>query len=188
MDIPAIRDLITRSQGQGTYEEYALMYETLVRRAPCALLIFGVGRDSPLWIDTNVGGRTVFLESVAEWAAIARTTTPGIEVRDISYGPWRRFMWPMLRNAPQLLELRGLPSDIADARWDVILVDAPRGTTWRRPGRMRSVRTAAVLAASGADVFVHDCHRTVERESADQFLGADRLVAQAGTMRHYRPS
>ncbi len=187
MDIPAIRDLLSQSQGQGTYEEYALVYEVLARRAPCALLIFGVGRDSPLWINANAGGRTVFLESVAKWATFARSATPGIDVRDIGYGPWRRFMWPLLRRTPRLLELSGLPADIRDTVWDVILVDAPRGTTWRRPGRMRSVCTAAARAAPGADVFVHDCHRTVERESADQFLGAHNLVAEAGTMRHYRP-
>lgn len=138
-------------------------------------------------LSLTAGGRTVFLESVPTWAAFARTATPGIDVRDIRYGPWRRFMWPMLRRAPHLLELRDLPADVRNSTWDVILVDAPRGTTWRSPGRMRSVRTAATRAAPGADVFVHDCHRTVERESADQFLGADNLVAQAGTMRHYRP-
>ncbi len=186
MEIPAIRQLLAQSQGQGTYEEYALVYEVLTRRAPCSLLIFGVGRDSALWMNANAGGRTVFLESIPKWAAFARGATPGIDVRDISYGLWRRFMWPLLRHAPSLLELRGLPDDVRNTAWDVILVDAPRGTTWRRPGRMRSVYTASVRSAKGADVFVHDCHRTVERESADQFLGEHNLVAQAGTMRHYR--
>lgn len=177
-----------QSQGQGTYEEYALVYALLAKRAPCSLLVFGVGRDSPLWIDANSGGRTVFLESIPKWAAFARTATPGIDVRDIRYGPWRRFMWPLLRRAPKILELRNLPADVRDTAWDVILVDAPRGTSWRRPGRMRSVCTAALRAAPNADVFVHDCHRTVERQSADQFLGEHNLVAQAGTMRHYRRS
>ncbi len=83
--------------------------------------------------------------------------------------------------------MRDLPPEVRDTEWDVVLVDAPRGTRWYRPGRMKSIYTASVLAdPSGGDVFVHDCHRRVEREASDRFLGPEQLVKEAGSMRHYR--
>lgn len=187
MSEAAIRELVASNPGQATVEEYLLVNGVLSQRAPCRLLVFGVGRDSPLWLDVNRGGTTVFLEDVREWAAFARKATPGIVVHDVSYGLTRRFMWRWLRHSPERLMMHDLPADVRSTPWDVILVDAPRGTRWSAPGRMKSVYTAAQLGAkAGADVFVHDCHRAVERESADQFLTPERFVAQAGSMRHYR--
>jgi hypothetical protein len=183
----AIRALVERNPGQATFEEYELVRDVVRGRAPCSMLVFGVGRDSQLWLDANEGGRTVFLEDVAEWAQLARQAVPGIVVHDVRYGLARRFMWPILRHFERTLLLTGLPREVRDGDWDVILVDAPRGTRWYRAGRMKSVYTASVLGGrSGADVFVHDCHRTVERESADRFLRPERLVTQTGSMRHYR--
>ena len=150
-------------------------------------MVFGVGRDSGLWLRANAGGMSLFLEDVPEWASFARSAVEGIVVHDIRYGVARRFMWPFLRHFERSLFLSNLPRDVVETPWDIILVDAPRGTRWYRAGRMKSVYTASVLAArTSGDVFVHDCHRRVERESCDQFLGANRLVAQAGSMRHYR--
>ncbi len=188
MSEAAIRALVASNPGQATVDEYLLVYRVLAERAPCRLLVFGVGRDTPLWLDVNRGGTTVFLEDVKRWAAFAREASPGSTVYDVDYGLMRRCMWPLMRRlSPTHLFMDDLPADVRDTPWDVILVDAPRGTNWKAPGRMKSVYTAAVLGAkSGADVFVHDCHRAVERESADQFLRPDRFVAQAGTMRHYR--
>ncbi len=192
MSDEAIRELVRENPGQATYEEYKLVHDVVLRRAPCAMLVFGVGRDSSLWLDANRGGRTVFLEDVAEWAAFAREAVPGIEVHDVTYGTLRVF-WPILKHFEERLWMDALPGDVADTAWDVILVDAPRGTRWYRAGRMKSIYTASVLAREratggegGADVFVHDCHRRVEREASDRFLGAERLAAEAGSMRHYR--
>lgn len=183
----AIRTLVESNPGQATFEEYKLLHDVLVARAPCNMLVFGVGRDSSLWLDANAGGRVVFLEDVIEWAAFARSAVRGIVVHDVSYGAVRGFMWPVLRHFERTLFMADLPAEVLETDWDVIVVDAPRGTRWDRPGRMKSVYTAAVLGArSGADVFVHDCHRRVERESSDQFLRSERLVAQTGSMRHYR--
>jgi hypothetical protein len=183
----AVRALVESNPGQATFEEYKLVHDIVLERAPSNVLVFGVGRDSGLWLDANRGGRTVFLEDVPEWAQLARERNPGIVVHDVDYGIARRFMWPILHRFERSLLLTTLPADVLETGWNVILVDAPRGTRWYRPGRMRSVYTASVLGArSGADVFVHDCHRRVERESADRFLRPDRLVAQAGSMRHYR--
>jgi glucuronoxylan 4-O-methyltransferase len=183
----AIRELVTSNPGQGTFEEYKLVYDIVLERAPCALLVFGVGRDSALWLEANRGGTTVFLEDVREWADFARANVPGIVVHDVRYRA-RRFMWPLLRHAPGLLRMKDLPPEVESRAWDVILVDAPRGTRWYRAGRMKSIFTASALAEGGGtvDVFVHDCHRAVERAAADRFLRPERLVGQAGTMRRYR--
>jgi hypothetical protein len=183
----AIRELVERNPGQATFEEYRLVYDVLVDRAPCRMLVFGAGRDSELWLDANEGGTTVFLENARKWADFARQAIPGIVVHTVRY-PTLRVLWPLLRRVESLLLMRDLPESVSSEQWDVILVDAPRGTRWYRPGRMMSVYTASVLARQpgSTDVFVHDCHRKVEGESSDQFLGQERLVGQAGSMRHYR--
>lgn len=182
----AIRELVRENPGQATYEEYKLVHDVVTRRAPCNVLVFGVGRDSTLWLDANDGGTTVFLEDVAEWADFARKEVPGIEVHDVRYGTLRVF-WHLLKHFEERLWMDDLPSSVDETAWDVIVVDAPRGTRWYRPGRMKSIYSASVLGRrSGGDVFVHDTHRRVEREVSDRFLGAQRLAAQAGSMRHYR--
>ena len=183
----AIRELVESNPGQGTFDEYKLLHDVILPRAPCNVLVFGVGRDSRLWLDANAGGKTVFLEDVVEWADHARNEIPGIVIHSVKYGT-RRFLWPLLRHHESLLLMRDLPDDVMDTAWHVILVDAPRGTRWYRPGRMKSIYTGSVLGRRGeaTDVFVHDCHRKLERACSDQFLGDEHLVVQAGSMRHYR--
>ena len=183
----AIRELVARNPGQATVEEYQIVHETVVSRRPCNLLVFGAGRDSSLWIAANAGGPTVFLEDAPAWAESVRKDIPGITIHTVRY-PTLRVFWPLLRHAPSLLRMRDLPPAVSNGRWDVILVDAPRGTRWYRSGRMMSIYTASRLAREGqkCDVFVHDTHRTVERECCDEFFGPKLFVAQAGTMRHYR--
>ena len=187
MSTAAIRDLVARNPGQATVEEYQVVHETVVSRHPCNLLVFGAGRDSSLWIAANAGGTTVFLEDAAAWAENVRKDIPGITIHTVRYRTLRVF-WRLLRRMPSLLRMRDLPPDVTNARWDVILVDAPRGTRWYRSGRMMSIYTASRLARQGqvCDVFVHDTHRTVERQCCEEFFGAKLFVAQAGTMRHYR--
>lgn len=180
-----IRELVAGNPGQATVAEYKLVLDAVRRRAPCRMLVFGVGRDSTLWIDGNAGGTTVFLESIREWADHARAHVPGITVHEVRYRTLRG-LWPLYRRIPTMLEMRGLPDSVTRTPWDVVLVDAPMGTRWYKPGRMKSVYTARALAAPGADVFVHDCHRPVEREAGDAFLGPEHLVTQVDRMRHYR--
>ncbi|MDX1646580.1 MAG: hypothetical protein R3304_05515 [Longimicrobiales bacterium] len=182
-----IRTLVEENPGQASFEEYKLVHEVVSARAPCNLLVFGVGRDSALWMDTNAGGRTIFLEDVAKWAAYARERVPGITVHDVRYRTLR-ILWPLLRRFPGLLMMKDLPAGVKATEWDVILVDAPRGSIWHRPGRMKSIYTASVLARRNGttDVLLHDCNRQVEDEAGRMFLGQDRMVTQVGTMRHYR--
>lgn len=180
-----IRALVESNPGQASEAEYTLVYDVLMERAPCNLLVFGVGRDSSLWMDANDGGRTVFVEDVRRWADYAREHVEGIMVIDVRY--WTlRIMWHVLRFVPSVLYMRSLPTHVLEAEWDVILVDAPRGTRWYRRGRMMSIYTASVLAKrSRGIVFVHDCHRFTEAECSDAFLGADHMAREVETMRCY---
>ena len=184
-----LRALVERNRGQGTFDEYRLLRDRIVAAAPGNVLIFGVGRDSDLWIRANAGGRTVFLEDVPAWIDVCRAEVPGIEIERVSYRT-RRFLWTWyLRRPEPRLTMRDLPAWIRDTAWDLILVDAPQGQSWKRPGRMQSIWEAARLAAanpSGADVLVHDCHREVEATCADRFLGRGALVTEVDHMRLYR--
>jgi uncharacterized protein (TIGR01627 family) len=190
-DDDALRALVERNPGQATVAEYGLVDAAGRRRAPCHMLVFGVGRDAEHWLGVNRGGTTAFLENDRGWAARTRQARPGIVVHDVRYWTrrmhWLALRWLEPRRVERWLVMRGLPTDVTGTRWDVVFVDGPAGSTWHRPGRMQSIATAAHLATgAGADVFVHDCHRLVERECCDRFLGPERLVAEAGSMRHYR--
>ncbi len=187
MSDAAIRALVEENPGQATFDEYELVHDVVLGRSPCKMLVFGTGRDSTLWLEANRDGRTAFLEDVVEWADLARGANPGIEVHAVRYR-FRRFMWSVMRSFERRLFMNDLPAAVEDTAWDVILVDAPRGTRWYHAGRMTSIYTASRLGglSGGTDIFVHDCHRRVEMECSDQFLGHDRMVAQAGSMRHYR--
>lgn len=183
----AVLELVRNNPGQGSFDEYLYLLETIRNRAPCNLLVFGVGRDSTLWIEGNAGGRTAFLEHVPDWIERAREAEPEIEVHRVRYDT-RRFQWRWLLRKPDRLLMRDLPDPVLATTWDLIFVDAPGGDRWKRPGRMKSIYTAAALArrSGNAEVFVHDCNRKVERLYADRFLGDEHLVRQVDTLRHYR--
>lgn len=182
-----LRELVEQNPGQGTFEEYRLLRTRLRERAPAKVLIFGTGRDSRYWIEANAGGRTVFLEHESEWIGIAREKTPGIEIIQVSYDT-KLTQWKKLLERRYRLFMYGLPDWILAEDWDVIHVDSPQGGSRKRPGRMQSIYTASVLArrSTDVDVFVHDCDRPAEATYADRYLGAERLVEQAGSMRWYR--
>ncbi len=81
-----------------------------------------------------------------------------------------------------------LDNEIRSTRWDVILVDAPRGFDDECPGRMKSIYEASRLIKSGGHVFVHDCERVVEREYTDKYFLEGNLVEEVeeiGNLRHY---
>ncbi|KAL6868306.1 hypothetical protein ACP4OV_015151 [Aristida adscensionis] len=64
-----------------TEAEAAAAARVLARRAPCNLLVFGLGADGALWAALNHGGRTLFLEEDAGRIAAARAARPaGIDL------------------------------------------------------------------------------------------------------------
>lgn len=181
-----IEGFVAGNPGQGTAEEYAYLRDVVAGRVPCRLLIFGVGKDSKLWVRANEGGTTVFVEHEPEWIAKTQQDLPDTRIVRVRYGT-RRWQWRFLKELPRLLWMSDLPSDVAEAKWDVIFVDSPQGGKASRPGRMKSIYTASVVAARGdaTQVLVHDCDRKVERVYCDRYLGHARLVREVRTLRHY---
>lgn len=182
-----IRELLEHNPGQGSLEEYKAILDTIRARAPAKLLIFGVGKDSRIWFHANRGGRTVFVEHEPEWIAQTRAELPEAEIAQVSYRT-RLWQWRLLLGLRGLLFMRDLPPAIVNERWDIIFVDSPQGGNWRRPGRMKSLYTAAILArrSRNVDLLAHDCDRRVERVYCDRYLGDQRLLREIRTLRHYR--
>ena len=166
-------------------QELRLVVRQLKLQVPCDLLIFGVGFDSGLWTMLNRGGTTVFIEDNVKWADRVQLHYPEITVHIMDYNTVRS-QWRELIDSPTLLEL-GLPEQVTDREWDVVIVDGPSGWEQGSPGRMKSIALARKLVRAKGHVFVHDCDREVERAYCDHYLGASSLVSVAGRMRHYSP-
>ena len=182
-----LQTLVDSNPGQGTLAEYAMLDRAIRSAAPCRLLVFGVGKDSAYWLAANADGQTVFVEHEPAWIAMTRELLPGVDVVQVSYDT-RRTQWKALLERRDLLFMEDLPDRILAEDWDVIFVDSPQGGSRKRPGRMKSVYTASVLARRSTDVhvLVHDCDRPVEAAYSDRYFGPERLVEQVDGMRHYR--
>lgn len=181
-----LHELVRTNPGQGSFEEYRYLREIIRRRSPCNLLVFGVGRDTGIWLEANRGGRTEFIEHEPRWIAETRQRHPAAVIHQVTYET-RRPQWKRLLRRQDLLFMEDLPNSVLATKWDVVFVDSPQGGSRKRPGRMKSIYTAAVLARRGTDVdlLVHDCDRPVERAYSDRFLGPDRMQKQIRTLRHY---
>lgn len=150
--------LAKRSSGQMSADEYAAVGHAIAVVAPATIVVFGAGRDSPLWVRINEGGRTIFLEDDKRWL-------PKVgEAHLVAY--------------PTKGEIAGLPPWFGDLEPRLVLVDGPKGYRPEHPGRSASIRVAAsARTLSGCVVLVHDCHRDAERSLCLAHLGpADRKV------------
>lgn len=159
----------------------------------CNFLVFGVGYDSAFWHRLNPRGRTVFLEDHSKWYQSILEYYPFLEAYVVNYDT-RLSQWRKMLDRPDQLSLR-LPEKLRKMRWDVILVDGPKGDPLHYekygidpPGRMQSIFTAAQYVQDNGSVFVHDCDREVESTYADRFLKQENLVNQVrgrAILRHY---
>jgi len=89
------------------------------------------------------------------------------------------------------LALSGLPDEVYEREWDVIMVDAPKGYFPTAPGRMAAIWTAAVWGSARksngeTDVFLHDVDRRVEKAFATEFLCENHRVGGAQRLWHFR--
>ncbi|KAL6629127.1 hypothetical protein ACP70R_028892 [Stipagrostis hirtigluma subsp. patula] len=173
----------------------------LRRRAPCNLLVFGLGAETPLWRALNHGGRTVFLDENPYYVAHLEGAHPGLEAYDVSYATAVRELPDLLDAARAAraaecrpvqnllfsecrLAINDLPNQLYDVAWDVILVDGPRGYTEGSPGRMAAIYSAAVMArtkGTETEVLVHDYEREVERACGREFLCEENRVVGSST-------
>lgn len=172
--------------------EILLVAKTIAEFPACNFLVFGMGNDTPLWMELNKGGRTVFLEDSREWYDTIISEYPGVEGYLVSYAT-KISEWESLLDDSDRLSI-ALPEQIASTGWDIILVDGPSGDVpsfskrhgTEPPGRMSSIYMSSKLVKNNGYVFVHDCHRIVERVYADRFLFDKNLVAQTSTGRKLR--
>ena len=88
------------------------------------------------------------------------------------------------------LALKGLPNEVYETKWDLIMVDAPTGYHEEAPGRTSAIYTAGMMARNREEgethVFVHDVNREVEDKFSMAFLCDEYMKKQEGRLRHFR--
>ena len=84
-----IQSLVEQNPNQMSFDEYVYIYELIKSKSGCNLLIFGLGRDSELWLDVNKNGKTIFLEDNTEWINTVniqmKNLNKEIDIRHIRY-------------------------------------------------------------------------------------------------------
>ncbi|MBA0734254.1 hypothetical protein Gogos_018189 [Gossypium gossypioides] len=189
---------------QQTLKEISVTAKILEKKSPCNFLVFGLGHDSLMWSSLNYGGRTVFLEEDEAWIEQIRRRFPMLEsyhvtydskvnqaenLMDVGRGPECTAIADPKYSMCQLA-LKGLPSEVYEMKWDLIMVDAPTGYYEDAPGRMTAIYTAGMMARNKekgeTDVFVHDVNRVVEDKFSMAFLCQGYMKKQEGRLRHFR--
>lgn len=94
-----------------------------------------------------------------------------------------------LRLSKCRLAMKGLPAEVYEVEWDLIMVDAPTGYHEAAPGRMTAVYTAGMMGRNReegeTEVFVHDVDRAVEDKFSKGFLCEGYLREEEGRIRHF---
>jgi len=165
-----------------------LIMKTIKGKAPCKLLVFGVGNDSIFWSLLNPGGETVFLEDNPVWFQKITKRLKQVKVYLVDFKTKRKD-WKVLLESPSLLDF-SLPEQVGKHEWDVVVVDAPAGYDDNTTGRMKSIYMASKLVKNQGDIFVHDCEREIEKIYCNHFLKQENLnleiKSSIGYLRHYR--
>lgn len=164
-----------------------IILATIKKKAPCNLLVFGLGNDSLFWSNINPGGVTIFIEDNKDWYKKITEQSRSIKAFLINYNTKRKDWRKFLENTSLLNTT--LPNDIEKKEWDIILLDGPPGLHDYQPGRMKSIFLASRLIRKSGDIFVHDCNREVEDAYCNIFFGKENLKkeykAKIGFLRHY---
>ncbi|XP_059649694.1 glucuronoxylan 4-O-methyltransferase 1-like [Cornus florida] len=196
---------------QQTFNEISVTMRVLLqKKSPSNLLVFGLGHDSLMWAALNHGGHTVFLEEDKSWIdqiEASKVLLPTL----MDYSIFHVVYDTQVNQADQLLKIcmgddeckvvgdprvskcglahKGLPKEVYETEWDLIMVDAPTGYHDAAPGRMSAIYTAGLMARNREDgethVFVHDVDRVVEDKFSRAFLCDGYLTEQEGRLRHF---
>lgn len=145
----------------------------------CRFLVFGLGNDSSFWNEINAHGSTLFLEDYPPWFDRITKAYPQLKAFLVHY-PNNITQWQELIDEAEKLKM-DLPSGMdPDNKWDVILVDGPRGHVQSEeiPGRMSSIYMASQWVEEEGYVLVHDAQRIVESSYSDRYLGEDKLTGK----------
>jgi len=156
--------------------------------AGSTLLVFGVGHDSRTWELINRHGETAFVEDVPEWLDRSLRESPDRAAHLVSYGTTVESSLDY-SDASQI-PMPPLPDSISSRRWDVVVVDGPRGDLPGTPGRASSIALAERLVADGGLVLVDDYERPLETHVCAIVFGrpADEVVDPSRPVGVYRCS
>ena len=195
----------THEEGNLTRKEYRLISNLISQRPPCNLLFFGFRPQFLGLAILNTKGTTAFLEDDEENLKIVTQQNKEVRVYKVKYCEKASEAYELLKHAREhfgckleathLLQetgckLRriGLPKEVYERKWDVVVVDGPRGDGPEAPGRMAAIYTAAVIARVGnsTDVFVHDVHRMIEKWYSWEFLCHENLISSKEKLWHFR--
>ena len=192
---------------QQSLAEISITFDVLKTRSPCNFLVFGLGFDSLMWTSLNPHGTTLFLEEDPKWVQTIVEKAPTLNAHTVQYRTQLQEADSLLKtyrseplcsptkaylrgNDKCKLALTGLPDEVYDKEWDLIMIDAPRGYFPEAPGRMAAIFSAVVMArgrkGSGVThVFLHDVDRRVEKMFAEEFLCRKYLVKAVGRLWHF---
>ncbi|CAL4988858.1 unnamed protein product [Urochloa decumbens] len=194
-----------------TEAEAGAAARVLAARAPCNLLVFGLGPSAALWAALNHGGRTLFLDTDADGIAAARAAHPAgageLHAHPVAFHTAAITDELLaLRNSsdcaaaaaaakplsPEHVERpacalapRGLPAAFYEAEWDVIVVETPV------PGAIYTAAVAARARRPGTtgetttDVLVHGVDGAAEEGFVRAFLCGGYVMEEAGRLRHF---
>ncbi|THF96276.1 hypothetical protein TEA_018174 [Camellia sinensis var. sinensis] len=191
---------------QQTLKEISVTAKVLRKRSPCNFLVFGLGHDSLMWSALNHGGHTVFLEEDESWIAQIKLSFATLESYHVTYNNKVSQADALMevgkgsectkvvqtRSSKCQLALKGLPDEVYEVKWDLIMVDGPTGYHEEAPGRMSAIYTAGMMARNREDdgesthVFVHDVDRDVEDKFSRVFLCDGYVMKQEGRLRHFK--
>uniref|UniRef100_A0A0V0HEF6 Putative glucuronoxylan 4-O-methyltransferase 3-like n=1 Tax=Solanum chacoense TaxID=4108 RepID=A0A0V0HEF6_SOLCH len=190
---------------QQKQDEISITLKVLEKKSPCNFLVFGLGFDSLMWSSFNHNGRTVFIEENKDWIHKITKEVPSLEAYQYTYET-RLDQAPELlsigkredsckknlgdpRNSKCPLALTNMPKEVYEIEWDLIMIDAPTGSFYDLPGRMKVIYTVGLLARNRengeTDVFVHDCKRYVEDKFSRNFLCEGYIRGQVRNLRHF---
>ncbi|KAG2263239.1 hypothetical protein Bca4012_015138 [Brassica carinata] len=197
------------SQSALTEKELKLLSDSITSRSPCNVLVFGFAPQYLTLSSINTRGITVILED-DNTKTKAEVNPNNTRIYSVKYHQMEvKNVYNLFRHAranpacaPNMysihqgssdckLKLKDLPQEVYNTRWDVIVVDGPRGDDLEAPGRMGTIYTAAVLARKGSSnsttyVLVHDVQRTVEKWLSWEFLCQENQVSAKGNFWKFR--
>ncbi|KAJ4973621.1 hypothetical protein NE237_006795 [Protea cynaroides] len=152
----------------------------------------------------TTSGTTVFLEDNPEKLRAFTTNSNSTRIYKVEHRTAAREAYKLLKEAradpackPQprplqdstcKLALTKLPREVYERKWEVVMIDGPKGDRPGAPGRMAAIYTTSMMARIGnmTDVFVHDVDRTIEKWFSWEFLCDENLVSAKGKLWHFR--
>ncbi|CAN1187697.1 Probable methyltransferase At1g27930 [Linum perenne] len=158
---------------QQNIQEISITLDVLKRRSPCNFLVFGLGFDSLMWSSLNPHAPALNVHTVQY---PTRLKEAGRLLNSYRKEPLCSPKKTYLKgNYKCPLALAGLPDEVYEKEWDLIMIDAPRGWFPEAPGHMAAIFSAAVMTrerkGSGmTHLFLHDVGRKVEKTFAEEFL------------------